>query len=49
VRKGFAEEFYGKEALILKKILESVGLREAFNLAEFGIGTNAQARISGIF
>jgi len=47
VRKGFAEEFYGKEALMLKKTLESVGLREAFNLAEFGIGTNAQARISG--
>jgi leucyl aminopeptidase (aminopeptidase T) len=38
----------GREAASLRKVLESVGEPEAYNLAEFGIGCNHAARICGI-
>jgi len=48
VEDGFAVKFEGgDEAQRLKRLLESVNLREAFNVAEFGIGTNPGARIVG--
>lgn len=48
VKKGLATEFSGgKDAAALKKILVSVCDKLAFNLAEFGIGTNKKAKISG--
>ena len=48
VKDGFAVEFKGgEEALKLESILRNVGLREAFNIAEFGIGTNPGAEIVG--
>jgi leucyl aminopeptidase (aminopeptidase T) len=48
VRDGFAVEFKGgPEAQKLETLLKNVGLREAFNIAEFGIGTNPGAEIVG--
>lgn len=48
VERGYAVEFRGgDEADALKKLLESVGKREAFNLAELGIGCNPSAKITG--
>jgi leucyl aminopeptidase (aminopeptidase T) len=48
VEDGFAVKFEGgDEAQRLKRLLESVNLREAFNVTEFGIGTNPGARIVG--
>jgi leucyl aminopeptidase (aminopeptidase T) len=48
VEDGFAVKFEGEdEAQRLKRLLESVNVREAFNVAEFGIGTNPGARIVG--
>jgi leucyl aminopeptidase (aminopeptidase T) len=48
IRSGFAEEFAGaEEAAKFKGLLKSAGLREAFNLAEFGIGTNPAAELVG--
>jgi leucyl aminopeptidase (aminopeptidase T) len=38
----------GREAARLRRLLESVGEPEAYNLAEFGIGCNHAARICGI-
>ena len=48
VKEGFAVEFKGgTEAQKLESILRNVGLKEAFNIAEFGIGTNPGAEIVG--
>ncbi|MEM4489269.1 MAG: aminopeptidase, partial [Desulfurococcaceae archaeon] len=48
IKDGFAVEFEGgDEAQKLKQLLSSVGIKEAFNVAEFGIGTNPGARIVG--
>jgi len=48
VKEGFAVEFKGgPEARKLESLLRSVGIREAFNIAEFGIGTNPGAEIVG--
>jgi len=48
VEDGFAVGFEGgDEAQKLKQLLDSVKMREAFNVAEFGIGTNPGARIVG--
>jgi len=48
IKDGFAVEFEGRdEAQKLKQLLSSVGMKEAFNVAEFGIGTNPGARIVG--
>ncbi|MDI6820336.1 MAG: aminopeptidase [Candidatus Hodarchaeaceae archaeon] len=46
VKKGRATEISGEPARRLKKMLEKVGPR-AYNLAEFGIGTNPTARLIG--
>ncbi|OYT47723.1 MAG: leucyl aminopeptidase [Desulfurococcales archaeon ex4484_42] len=48
VKDGFAVKFEGgDEARKLEEILKSVGKKEAFNIAEFGIGTNPCAKIVG--
>lgn len=48
VNKGFATRITGGSAASkLKKMLDSVG-KNARNIAEFGIGTNDQAKLSGI-
>lgn len=48
IKDGFATEFEGgDEAGRLKQLLSSVGMKEAFNVAEFGIGTNPGAKIVG--
>lgn len=48
VKDGFAVKFEGgNEAKKFEQLLSSVGKKEAFNLAEFGIGTNPGARIVG--
>ncbi|MCX6707158.1 MAG: aminopeptidase [Candidatus Woesearchaeota archaeon] len=48
VKKGYAVSIEGKRsAQDLMKILESCG-KEAYNIAELGIGTNKSARISGV-
>ncbi|MEM4861562.1 MAG: aminopeptidase [Candidatus Nezhaarchaeales archaeon] len=48
IRDGLAVEFEGEdEAQRLKQLLSSVGMKEAFNVAEFGIGTNPGAKIVG--
>ncbi len=47
VKNGYAIKIEGKEtAKILKETLESIG-KDAFNIAEFGIGTNPKAKITG--
>lgn len=46
VNKGYAEKIEGKNAKKLEKMLDSVG-KEARNIAEFGIGTNEKAIITG--
>jgi len=49
VNKGYATKFEGKYAGKLEEILRSAGRKEAFNFpAEFGIGCNPSAKISGI-
>ncbi len=49
VHEGYAIKFEGKYASKLEEILRNVGRREAFNFpAEFGIGCNPSAKISGI-
>ncbi len=48
VKDGYAIKFEGgDEAKKLEKLLASVGKKEAFNIAEFGIGTNPGAKIVG--
>lgn len=48
VRKGYAEEISGGVlAKKLNRMLDEVG-RDARNIAEFGIGTNDKARLSGV-
>jgi len=46
VRKGYAEEISGKDAEALKAILGVYG-RDAYNIAELGLGMNPKAIISG--
>ena len=46
VKDGFAINFNGYKAKKLERLLDSVG-RDAKNIAEFGIGTNPKAKISG--
>ena len=46
VNEGYAEKIEGKNAENLEKVLGSVG-KEARNIAEFGIGTNEKAIITG--
>ena len=49
VKDGFATNIDGgKEANLLKKILKKLNDRNAYNIAELGIGTNDKAVISGI-
>jgi len=48
VKEGYATDINGgKEAKQLIKILKSVKSKNAFNIAELGIGTNPKAKISG--
>lgn len=48
VKDGLAVKFEGgDEAKKLEELLKSVGKKEAFNIAEFGIGANPGARIVG--
>ena len=46
VKEGYAIGFKGEKAKKLESLLDSVG-KEARNIAEFGIGTNEKARITG--
>jgi leucyl aminopeptidase (aminopeptidase T) len=46
VKNGYAVDFFGEDAEKLKEILEKFG-KEAGNIAEFGIGTNTNAIITG--
>jgi len=48
VKKGFAVEIKGaEEASKLRELLGSVKRKEAYNIAEFGIGCNTGARVVG--
>ena len=48
VKDGFAEKIEGgEEAEKLKQILESVGKKETYNIAELGIGANPNAHVMG--
>lgn len=46
VKNGYAVGFKGEDARKLEKILDSIG-KQARNIAEFGIGTNEKAKITG--
>ena len=46
VKNGYAVDIKGKKSDKIKKLLECAG-KEARNIAEFGIGTNDKAKISG--
>ncbi len=46
VENGYAVKIDGENASILTKLLDSAG-KEARNIAEFGIGTNEKAKITG--
>lgn len=49
VRNGFAVKIEGgKQAKELQKMLEAVKDKGAFNIAEFGVGTNDKAKLSGV-
>lgn len=49
IKNGFAVSIQGgEEASQLNSILESVGDKNAYNVAELGIGTNKSAKITGI-
>jgi leucyl aminopeptidase (aminopeptidase T) len=48
VKNGYAINIKGKkEAKILKKVLQDVKDKNAYNIAELGIGTNPKAKITG--
>jgi aminopeptidase len=47
VREGFAVDISGSKSLEIKEMLDSVKDKNAYNIAELGIGTNDQARITG--
>jgi len=46
VKNGFVDEIKGKDAKKLENLLNPFG-KKARNVAEFGIGTNSKARITG--
>ncbi len=46
-KKGYAKISGGKEALKLIKILESIKNKDVYNIAEFAIGLNNKAKITG--
>jgi len=46
VKNGYAVKINGKKADVLAELLDSAG-KEARNVAEFGIGTNKKAKITG--
>jgi len=46
VENGYAVKIEGDRSKVLDKLLDSVG-KEARNIAEFGIGTNEKAQITG--
>ena len=46
VKRGHAVEIDGEKADVLAELLDSAG-KEARNIAEFGIGTNEKAKITG--
>ena len=49
VKEGYAVSITGStQAKQLDKILKSVDSPEAYNIAEFGIGTNYKAKLSGV-
>jgi leucyl aminopeptidase (aminopeptidase T) len=49
IKDGYAVKFSGgSEAKKLKAMLDNIGSKKAFNIAEFGIGTNPKARIVGV-
>ena len=49
IKDGYAVKFSGgSEAKKLKAMLDNVGSRKAFNIAELGIGTNPKARVIGV-
>lgn len=47
IKDGFAVSIEGEEADKLKAMLEPLG-KKAFNVAEFAIGTNPKAKITGV-
>lgn len=48
IKDGYAVKFSGgEEAKKLKSMLEKINDRNAFNIAELGIGTNPRARVTG--
>lgn len=49
VKNGFAVKVEGgKQAKDFKKLLDSINDKNAFNVAEFGFGTNKKAKVTGI-
>lgn len=46
VSKGYAVSFSGYKAKEIERLVDSIG-KEARNIAEFGIGTNEKAKITG--
>ena len=48
VKDGIAVSIEGKDAEKLKKNLEAVANKDAYNIAELGIGTNDKAKITGV-
>lgn len=46
IKNGYAIEFKGKQAKKLKNLIKDLG-KSARNIAEFGIGTNPKAKITG--